>query len=230
MSTRMAGRGIGVWSAGAVVAIVAAYLVTGFVWLFSGGWTSPQLFRPPDPFLAILEVLLLLSAAALVVVMAAVHANAPADRKAFSLAALAFTIIFATLTSGVHFVWLTVLRQTPSEAVPPTLRPDPWPSTLTALDMLAWGPALGLSFLAAAPVFTGGKLQRAICIALTVGGTLSVAGTLGPALGDLRFWLLATADYALVLPVICSLLVFHFHALKGDSPTAAERPGRGPAV
>jgi len=51
MSARAPSRELGVCSAGAVVAIVAAYLVTGVVWLFSGGWTSPQLFRPPDPFL-----------------------------------------------------------------------------------------------------------------------------------------------------------------------------------
>ena len=123
----------------------------------------------------------------LIVVMAAVHVTAPADRKAFSLVALAFMTLCGGLTCCVHFIWLTVLRQTSVHEVPPLLRCDPWPTMLLALDLLAWGPLLGLSLLAAAPVFRGGKLQVAIRLALILGGTLSLAGTLGPASGDLRF-------------------------------------------
>jgi hypothetical protein len=148
--------------------------------------------------------------------MAAVHANAPDDRKAFSLVASAFMIIFATLTSGVHFVWLTVLRQTPFEAVPLTLRPDPWPSTLTALDMLAWGRALGLSLS-----FRGAGLH----------GRQTGEGHLHCPHGrrdaerrrhvGTRPWRPAVLVF-LVLPVIGSLLVLHFRSLNGDSSTAAE--------
>jgi hypothetical protein len=200
------------WSAGLGIAIGIAYPATGAIWLFSGGLTSPDPFRPPDPFMAILEVLLLLAAADLLVMMAAVHVHAPPDRKAFSLAGLGFMIIVAVLTGGVHFIGLTVLRQTPADAVPPLLRPDPWPSVLIALDLLAWGPALGLAMLAAAPVFTGGKLQKAIRFTMTLGGALSLAGVLGPALGDLRFWIPAMANYLVALPVTGCLLFFHFRA------------------
>jgi hypothetical protein len=202
------------------IAIGVAYPVTGAVWLFSGGPTSPDPFRPPDPIMAVLEVLLLLAAADLLVLFAAVHVHAPQDRKAFSLAALGFIIICAVLTAGVHFVWLTVLRQTALDTVPPLLRPDPWPSVLIALDMLAWGPALGLALLAAAPVFTGSKLRRAIRLTMTLGGTLSVAGVLGPAVGDLRFWIPAMADYVVVLPVIVCLLFIHFRAPGTDASNA----------
>jgi hypothetical protein len=86
--------------------------------------------------------------------------------------------------------------------------------------MLAWGPPLGLALLAAAPVFTGGKLPTAIRLAMTVGGTLSVVGVLGPAIGDLRFWLPAMAGYAGVLPVIGCLLVIYFGAAGTDVSNA----------
>jgi hypothetical protein len=201
-----------------VIVLVAGYFANGSVWLLSGGFSSPNPLHPPDHFVAVVEVLVSLSAVALVVLMAAVQATAPPDRKAFSLAALAFMTIFATLTSGVHFVWLTVLRQTPLDSIPPILRPDPWPSAVIALDMLAWGPVLGLSFLLAAPVFVGGKLQKAIRVTLTVGGTLSVAGVLGPATGDLRLWFFAMANYAVALPVICVLLALHFRAMGAGQP------------
>jgi hypothetical protein len=113
------------------------------------------------------------------------------------------------------------------------LRPDPWPSVLIALDLLAWGHVLGLALLAAAPVFTGGRLRSVLRVALTVGGLLSLGGTPGPALGDLRFWWLAAADYAVVLPVIGFLLALHFRAPSPDAATArfdAERLGSCPGL
>jgi hypothetical protein len=90
--------------------------------------------------------------------------------------------------------------------------------------MLAWGPMLGLSLLAAAPVFTGGKLQAAVGLAMIIGGTLSLAGTLGPASGDLRFWYFAMTDSIVVLPVTCGLLAIHFRASSSHFSAAAPLP------
>jgi hypothetical protein len=212
MSDDASNRRIGAWVAGIGVAIGIAYVATGLAWLLQGGLSSANPYRPPDPFMAILEILIVLSTAVLVVLMATIHATAPAKRRVFSLSALAFTSMFAVLTSGVHFIWLTVLRQTPIDAVPAVLRPDPWPSMLIAVDMLAWGPVLGIALLAAAPVFTGGGTEKAIRFTLGLGGMLSLAGVLGPATGDLRFWWFAMADYVAVLPVLCLLLAIHFAA------------------
>src|SRR5262249_3176770 len=54
-------------------------------------------------------------------------------------------IIFALLTSSVHFVQLTVVRQLQSTKalVPDMLQFYPWPSTALALDLLAWDLFLG---------------------------------------------------------------------------------------
>jgi hypothetical protein len=60
-----------------------------------------------DPILAVMEVLTVLSALPMVVLMAAIHSFAAADRKVFGVVALAFTILFAGATIAVHFVELS---------------------------------------------------------------------------------------------------------------------------
>src|SRR5205823_5862769 len=149
-----AARRIGMWSALSVAVIGVVYVLTGAVWLISGGSRSSEPLQPAQPFLAILELLILLLAPALVAVMTAVHAYASHDRKIYTLIALAFMIVFAVLTSGVHFIQLTVVRQMVSKDVPGffVIRLYPWPSVILALDFLAWDFFLGLALLFAATI------------------------------------------------------------------------------
>ena len=101
-----------------------------------------------------MEILTLLSAPILVVLMAAVHAYAVPQYKVHSLIAFAFMVLMAGLTSSVHFVELTAVRQSATASLT-------WPSMAYALELLAWDVFLGLSLLFAAPVFTAGKLEGA---------------------------------------------------------------------
>jgi hypothetical protein len=205
-------RRLGFWSALSVFAIGVTYLLTGIAWLFAGGSKATDPLQPADPYLAILELLILLSALALVTLMVAVHGYAPPARKTWALAALAFMIIFALLTSSIHFVQLTVLRQLQSAKlpVPDVLQFYPWPSTALALDLLAWDLFLGLSLLFAALVFSGGGLQTAVRASLLLGGTLCVAGVLGPGFGQMQLHYLAIFGYAVTLPIACGLLAILF--------------------
>ena len=135
-----------------------------------------------------LEILLSLAAIALVVLMAGVYAYAPPDRKTYALAALAFVIAFAILTFTVHFVSLTVGRQHDPAAFPIIHRQlvfGEWPSLALTVDLLAWDFFLGLSLMFAAPVFKGTGLISRVRKSLIVAGTLCLAGTLGPATGQL---------------------------------------------
>jgi hypothetical protein len=84
------------------------------------------------------------------------------------------------------------------------------PSTAYALELLAWDLFLGLSLLFAAPVFKGGNLEDAVRTGLYVGGTLCLAGILGPATGDMRLQFIAIVGYAGVLPTVSLLLVLLF--------------------
>lgn len=105
-----ADRRIGMWAATSLATIVGVYVVFGLI----GVATRPpgqDPLRQVDPYLAVLEILLSLAAVNLVILMAAVYAYAPPDRKTLALASLAFVLAFALLTCSVHFVSLTVGRQ-----------------------------------------------------------------------------------------------------------------------
>ena len=138
----------------------------------------------------------------------AIHASASHANKVYSSAALGFAILAAGLTSAVHFVGLTALRQLGAQGIE-------WPSPLYALELLAWDVFLGLALVLAAPVFRG--RNRAVRNALLVTGGLCLAGTLGPATGDMRLQFVGVAGYGVLLPVTCFLLARHFR----------HEPGRG---
>ncbi len=207
-----AARRLGTLSALGVTGIGAAYVMTGVAWMVSREAGSPGPFEPGEPYRAILEFLILLSAPMLVAVAAAVHAFAPPARKAAVTAALVFMGAFAALTCGMHFVQLAVARRLPVEAVleSSVLRVYPWPSISLAIDFLAWDFFLGLALLLMAPAFAGGRLQTAVRGAITLSGALCAAGFLGPLLGNMRLQMLAIAGYAFGVPVSCVLLAILF--------------------
>src|SRR5919199_2183954 len=184
-------RRIGMWSAIAIVALTAIYITTGVIWLtINTSAAQARGLEPSEPFLAILETLILLFTPALVALFAAIHAYAPADRKTSSLAAFGFAVILAGLTGLVHFVQLTSIRRTASKTVAevfalydPTGRLAP----ALAADLVAWDFFLGFGLLFAAPIFKGGRLQAAIRAGLILAGVLCLAGVAGPASGIL--WL-----------------------------------------
>ena len=202
-------RRVGRWSALAVFFIGVAYVITGAAGLvFTRGVARRDPLQQVDPYLAILELLIMLAALFMVAVLAVVHAYAPREAKTYSLAALGFMLLLAGLTISVHFVQLTVVRRIESAGQPPlsSIFFSEWPSVLFALDLLAWDLFLGLSLLCAARIFKGGGLHTAVRTCLMLSGTLCVAGLLGPASGDLRFQLLGITGYAGVFPVACLLL------------------------
>lgn len=199
------------WSATGAATIGAIFVVVGLVGV---GARSPSAdpLRQVDPYLAILEVLMMLFAVALVITMAAVYTYAPVECKTFALTALAFAVVFAVLTCGVHFASLTVGRQIAAGASPllsHQLSFEEWPTLAMSLDLLAWDFFLGVSLLCAATVFTGGA-SRQVRLSMIVAGTLCLAGTLGPASGHLSIQYLGIAGYAFALPVACALLAMRF--------------------
>jgi hypothetical protein len=211
------------WSAWAVVFLDLGYLATGAAWLlFGGDAVGRDPLWPVDPFRAVLEVIILLLTPPVVLLMAAVHTQAPRGTRTCSAAALAFMVLMAGTTGGIHFVELTVVRRLETAAVPglSIVFFSPWPSIFFALDLFAWDVFLGLSLLCAAPVFQGGGLTAAVRVSLLLSGALCLAGTLGPALGDLRFQLLAVLGYAFVFPVACLLLALLFGRTEPSAETA----------
>ena len=190
---------MGWWSASALFAIGIAYAIVVVVGMRSSGLSEPIV----DPILAIMEVLTLASAPLLVVLMSAVHDTTGAGDRSYAVAALAFMVIMAGLTSTVHFVGLTALRQLGSGELV-------WPSEQYAIELLAWDVFLGLSLLFAAGTFRGGGLKRAIRVACLTTGLLCLLGTLGPATGHMRLQFIAVTGYGIGLPVTSLLFAIHF--------------------
>jgi len=76
--------------------------------------------------------------------------------------------------------------------------------------LLAWDWFLGLSLLFAAAAFGKGRAERGVRRALIATGGLCLAGTVGPAVGNMRLQLIGVFGYAIVLPVASLMLATWF--------------------
>ena len=99
--------------------------------------------------------------------------------------------------SAVHFAALTSGRQTDFSVLE-------WPSTLYAVELLAWDIFLGLSLLCAAFVFVGSGIRAFTRWSLIVAGTLSLLGAIGPIVGDMALQRIGILGYGVGIPVAVS--------------------------
>jgi hypothetical protein len=194
-------RAIGTWSARAIVALEAAYIVVFILGFASLGNTSDPL---PDPYLAIAEVLILVMAPILVMLMMAIHECAPAPAKPFTQVALGWMVATAALTFTVHFVELTVARHVNPATFPGYnyIFDFKWPSTFYAIDIVAWDVFFGLSLLFAVPAFTrpSDALVRKGFIA---SGSLCLIGLIGPFANALGWRTIGILGYTIVFALVC---------------------------
>ena len=214
-------RTVGIWSALGTFLLYLLYIPVLVVGFAAAGNVEDPL---KDPYLAILEVLILVMAPILVLMMVAVHAYASADLKPFSMAALIHMVLVAGTTTAVHFVLLTVDRQIDASDIPGRLFlfSWEWPSVAYALDILAWDWFLGIAMLLTVPVFGGdGRLLASLRVTLVLGGVLSLAGVIGPALGNIDLRWIGQVGYEVVFPVVCLLIALVFTR----RPPIESRPG-----
>lgn len=73
---------VGEWAAFAQIVLAAAYILTGLAWLASAR-PGADPFRPADPFLAVLEALIILCAVGFIVIAATAQATAQAAHPAY---------------------------------------------------------------------------------------------------------------------------------------------------
>src|SRR5246127_1264558 len=106
-------RWIGMWSARVLCAFGVAYAVT----MVAGFAAMGDLSKPlEDPYLAVMEVLILVMAPVLVLLAVVIHACAPHGTKTYSMTALGWMLLVAGFTMTVHLVQLTVVGRVPPGA------------------------------------------------------------------------------------------------------------------
>ena len=205
-------RLVGSVSCYTVFGLGLAYLPTTVAGLVDSGLDAPI----RDPYLAVMELLIIPLAVGLVIAFAAVHSYSPHPARTLSLSALVLVAMTAGMTIGVHAVALTVGRH-PQIAVIPgfaLLFSWTWPSMIYALDIAAWDLCLGVALLLAAPVFPPGSRSGPVRRGLVVSGVLCLAGLLGVFLNNMSVRNIGIVGYAVVLPVVMLLMGRLFAATR----------------
>lgn len=177
MDVRAAGstRTVGFWSAVLStffsLTYVAGQLAEWLGWMGSAG--GPESQSTPLGLVVLLTPSLLLGSAFLVLLVC-VHQIAPAERRVWSQAALAFGTAYAVLISMNYFVQLTLvaprLAQGRMEGIEMFVF-LPFDSFLYAVDMLGYS-FMSVATLFAAMVFTGEGLERVVRRFLIANGAL----------------------------------------------------------
>jgi hypothetical protein len=202
-------RRLGLYSAIATALLIVAYAVTLVIGLMS--LKSPN---DPigDPMFSMLEILIIAMMPAMVAVMVAIHAWAPARLKSLSLVAVVFMGLVAGVTCSLHFVVFTVSHQPAFAAQPwaPLFFEFNWPSVAYALDITAWDIFFPVSVLFAAMVFSGSRLAVWLRWSMIVSGVLSFAGLLGVAYSDMQLRNIGIVGYVGVFLVADVMLAFLF--------------------
>ena len=217
-------RWIGMWSARVLCAFGVAYAVT----MVAGFAAMGDLSKPlEDPYLAVMEVLILVMAPVLVLLAAVIHACAPDGTKTYSMTALGWMLLVAGFTMTVHLVQLTVVRRIDPGAIHgfQYLFNWHWPSVLYGVDIVAWDIFFALALLFAAPVFHAAG-QAAVRNGLLIAGVMCLAGIIGPAVNHIALRQIGIIGYAVVWPIVCVPLSKAFR--QAGSPSAASVPAPGP--
>ncbi len=204
---------VGAWTA---FAVNEAYAVTSGL-----GYLSVKAPNDPisDPYLSIMSVLIVLMAPFLVIMMVAVHAYAAPEHKLYSLAALAFMIVLAGITSSVNFAIFTVARQPGPVPVAWVMSfvSTGWPPLPQLLDSFAWDWFFALSMLLAAPVFRGGRLENAIRALMLITGAVCILGLVRLPFSPAQSNFIGILGWGVAGPIVCLLLANLFTRIQPDT-------------
>jgi hypothetical protein len=168
-------RAVGFWSAVLATFFSITYIVAQFAEWFGmlGSQGGPESSSTPLGLAILLTPSILLGSSFLVLTVS-IHQAAPAERRVWSHAAVAFATAYTVLISIVYYVQLTLvgprLARGQIEGIEMFLF-VPFDSFLYAVDILGYS-FMSVATLFAARVFMGGGLNRAIRLLMTANGLL----------------------------------------------------------
>lgn len=194
-------RRLGIASALTIAVVGVLYLVVIISWLLIEASPSDPI---GDPYLAAMEVLTIISAFAVVGFAISVLCFVGVRNRLLAAGALISALLAAGLTTTVHFVQLTAVRQLWRFGDISDYRLV-WPSLIFAVEYFAWDILIGLFM-----VFTGWALSRAQDHssghrAFITGGVLCLIGVVGPISGQMLLQNVAVLGYAVFLPLAAFL-------------------------
>lgn len=168
-------RAVGVWSAILATTFSLAYLVGQLAeWLgLLGSQGGPSSSSTPFGLVVLLTPSFFLASSFLILVVS-IHQLAVPDKRVWSHVAIVFATVYAVLVSTVYFVQLTLVAPRIASgriAGIESLLFVPFDSVLYAVDILGYS-FMSLATLFAAPVFTGGGIQRIVRVFLAANGLL----------------------------------------------------------
>jgi hypothetical protein len=210
------------WAARVLFAAGITYtviMVVGFAAM--GNFSKPL----EDPYLAIIEVMIMFMAPILVLLAVVIRACSPEGTETYSTTALGWMLLLAGFTMTVHGVQLTVVRRIDPNTIQgfQYLFNWHWPSVLYGVDNVAWDVFFGLALLFAAPVFhaSGHVVVRN---GLLIAGAMSVVGMIGPAANHLALRQIGIVGYDVVWPIVCIPLSKAFRENGPVAPAVGREP------
>ena len=206
-------RRLGIASSTAIFIVGILYVGVIALWLIVEGTPSAPI---GDPYLIAMEVLTIVSAFALVGLVAAVWCFASPAHRLAALAALAAGTFAAVLTMAVHFVQLTAIRQLWRAGRLVDYRLV-WPSPLFAVEYFAWDVLVGLTLLSMSVAIAGGPGTAGARRFLLIGGVLCLVGTAGPLSGRMSLQNIGLMGYAVLLPIASALTARLFRASPANA-------------
>ncbi len=217
----LSARRLGIASATGIIVVGILYIAVITLWLIIEATPREPI---ADPYLAVMEVLTMVSALALLGLVIAIWCFAEAPRRLSALTALAVGGLAAGLTMTVHFVELTAVRQLwrAGRLVDYKLV---WPSLLFAVEYFAWDILVGFTMLSAGFAIAGRPAAGPARRALLFGGTLCLVGAAGPLSGRMFLQNVAVLGYAVVFPVAGALTARMFRGALPSSGGGDERAG-----
>lgn len=142
---------------------------------------NPQIFK------YVAQFMMLLFCPLFVVLLNSIYAYTTDDKKILAQISVGFGLGFAVLVSINYFVQLSVVQQNVAKGnlvgIEQFLQANP-ASAITAVNMLGWTLFLGLASLFAAPVFSGGRLEKSIRAAFVANGIFCLLAGIGFILGS----------------------------------------------
>ena len=201
---------LGVWSCLAFLTTGLIYLLVLLFMMFSGASDPAK-----EPYNTPFSVLNLIAPLIAIPMWASVVAAAPRRALAWSLSACLFAAAWAVPVAANRFVGLILVPQSTASGHTAGLEwfaTYSWPSFTRAFEMLGWGVFFPLACCFLAPVFTHGRLERAIAATLLITGVLSFVGaTVGLALDSLTLMgTIAPIGWGLGPALIAALLLAWF--------------------